>query len=101
MTESEPASFDFDAFKQAFIAQDIDVWGSFFTEDAEWLEYRHSHPPRSPNRMSGRSEIKEFLARLKDSNVTLDISEESLARIMPRSALCAHSRTGTDESSNT
>lgn len=43
-------SFDFDAFKRAFVSQDVDAWVRRYAEDAEWIEYRDA-PPRSPNRI--------------------------------------------------
>jgi SnoaL-like domain len=86
MAEGESANFDFAAFKQAFVAQDIDAWASFFSVDAEWLEYRHTHPPRAPNRMVGKSEIRAFLSRVRNSNVTLAITDEVIGPT--RAAFC-------------
>lgn len=70
------SSFDFPAFKQAFTSQDVEFCISFYASDVDWIEYRHTHPPRAPNRMVGQSEIKTFLNDVKNSNVTLSISDE-------------------------
>ena len=85
MSTSE-RSFDFAAFKQAFESQDVDRWASFYAPDAEWIEYRHTNPPRAPNRMTGQSEIKAFLGRVKASNVSLAITDEILGPT--RAAFC-------------
>jgi hypothetical protein len=79
-------SFNFPAFKQAFTSQDIDAWISFYAPDAEWIEYRHTHPPRAPNRMKGLPDIKAFLLGVKDSGVTLSISDEVIGPT--RAAFC-------------
>lgn len=68
--------FDFETFRQAFVSQDVDAWAAFYAPDAEWIEYRHTNPPRAPNRMTGRASIKAFLARVKGSNVSLSITDE-------------------------
>ena len=85
MSTTESA-FDFPAFKQAFTSQDVDAWISFYASDAEWIEYRHTHPPRAPNRMVGRSDIEAFLERVKSSNVSLTISDEVIGPT--RAAFC-------------
>lgn len=69
-------NFDFPAYREAFTTQNVDTWISFYAPGAEWVEYRHTNPPRSPNRMTGRSEIKAFLSRVKDSDVSLSITDE-------------------------
>lgn len=74
--QSADNTFDFDGFKRAFISQDIDSWASYYASDAEWIEYRDSNPPRNPHRMVGQSDIRGFLARVKESNVSLDIADE-------------------------
>ena len=56
--------------------QDLAPWIAFFAEDAQWIEYRHGHPPASPRVLSGRAQIAEFLVRVKGSNVTLAIEDE-------------------------
>jgi hypothetical protein len=70
------SGFDFPAFKQAFTSQDVESWISFYASDAEWIEYRHTHPPRAPDRMVGQRDIKIFLEHVKNSSVTLSISGE-------------------------
>lgn len=80
------SSFEFSAFKQAVTSQDVEAWISFYAPDAEWIEYRHSHPPHAPNRMVGQSDIKAFLSRVKGSNVSLSISDEVIGPT--RAAFC-------------
>jgi ketosteroid isomerase-like protein len=84
----EPAAsgFAYAAFKSAFETQNIETWLSFFDEDAEWIEYRHNAPPASPNRMRGKTEICAFLARVKSSDVRLELSDEVLGTT--RAAFC-------------
>ena len=79
-------SFDFDAFKQAFLSQDVNRWVTFYATDAEWIEYRHTNPPRAPNRMVGQSQIKDFLNRIKASHVSIAIANEVLGPT--RAAFC-------------
>jgi len=50
------AAFDYDAYRAAFEAKDVARWLAFYAEDAEWVEYRHSDPPRAPNVMRGSGE---------------------------------------------
>ncbi len=69
-------TFDFQGFRRAFTEQDLARWLDYFTEDAEWIEYRHDAPPRAPNRMMGRAAIGAFLAQVKASNIKLEISDE-------------------------
>lgn len=78
--------FDFDAYKQAFVSQDVDEWITFYAPDAEWMEYRHTDPPRAPHRMVGQPDIKAFLSRVKASNVSLAITDEILGPT--RAAFC-------------
>lgn len=73
---ADATDFDFESFRKAFVAQDVEAWAAFYSEDAEWIEYRHANPPRAPNRMVGQSTIKAFLWRVQGSNVTLAISDE-------------------------
>ena len=42
-----PARFDFAGFRTALEARDVAHWLPFYADDAEWLEYRHTNPPRS------------------------------------------------------
>jgi len=69
-------SFDFARFKRAFEAQDVSAWLNFFDEGAEWIEYKHTHPPRAPRRLVGRKEIGDFLGRVTASNVKLTVEGE-------------------------
>lgn len=70
------SSFDFAGFKRAFVEQNVPAWATYFAADAQWIEYKHTHPPRSPRVMKGRGEIEDFLARVKSGNVTLEIGDE-------------------------
>lgn len=79
-------SFDFDGYKRAFLSQDVDEWITFYARDAEWIEYRHTNPPRAPNRMVGQSDIRAFLDRVKASNIAITITDEILGPT--RAAFC-------------
>jgi SnoaL-like domain len=74
--ESSSSLFDFAGFKRAFTEQDVPAWAAYFADDGEWIEYKHTHPPRAPRVMQGRREIAEFLGRVKSSNVKLEIEDE-------------------------
>ena len=76
MDDSSVGQFDFAAFKQAFETQDLASWAGFFADDAEWIEYKHSHPPHSPRRMVGKAQIEAFLSQVKAGNVALAIEDE-------------------------
>jgi hypothetical protein len=71
-------AFDYSAFKRAFETQDVDAWLAFYDDHAEWIEYRHNAPPKSPNVMRGKVEISAFLKRVKASNLILELSDEVL-----------------------
>lgn len=86
MTDSTDPSFDFAGFKKSFVEQEIKNWAAFFADDAEWIEYKHTHPPRSPRRMTGRTQIEGFLADIKASNITLKIEDEVIGPT--RAAFC-------------
>jgi SnoaL-like protein len=77
MIERKP-EFDFSAFKGAFEHKDAATWARFYAEDAEWVEYKPSAPPRDPVRMVGRKRIAEFLASLESSNIEIILSDEVL-----------------------
>jgi hypothetical protein len=79
-------AFDFAAFRQAFEAQNVDTWLAFYADDAEWIEYRHSNPPRNPNRMVGREQIGAFLGRVKAAGLHLALSDEVVGE--DRAAFC-------------
>jgi ketosteroid isomerase-like protein len=72
------AAFDFAAFRAALEARDVERWLPFYADDAEWLEYRHGNPPRSPHVMRGREEIGRFLDDVAGSQIELEISNEVL-----------------------
>jgi hypothetical protein len=46
----------FDAYQDAVEQLDTERWMSFYADGAEWLEYRHSDPPRSPNHARERGD---------------------------------------------
>ena len=77
MTERRPA-FDYSAFKNAFERKDAATWAEFYAEDAEWVEYKPSAPPRDPVRMIGRKRIAEFLASLESSDIDISLADEVL-----------------------
>ncbi|HWA38702.1 MAG TPA: nuclear transport factor 2 family protein [Burkholderiales bacterium] len=76
MNNAKRDRFDFAAFKRAFVTKDVASWAGFFANNAEWIEYRHSHPPHSPRRMVGKTQIEAFLSQVKASNVVLSIEDE-------------------------
>ena len=86
MADNVGGGFDFTSFERAVEEQDVRAWLDFFADDAEWIEYKHTHPPRSPRRMAGRQEIGEFLAQIKAGNVDFEISDEVVGPT--RAAFC-------------
>ena len=80
------AHFNFEAFKRAFEAKDAEAWLSFFTPDAEWIEYRDKAPPKAPNRMVGTQQIGDFLRRVSTTDIVLAITDEVLGQ--ERAAFC-------------
>jgi ketosteroid isomerase-like protein len=75
MTEQR-SEFDFAAFKDAFESKDLDRWAPFYADDAERIEYRHTSPPRAPNRMVGKEPIADFLARVCATDLGIIIADE-------------------------
>jgi hypothetical protein len=53
------SDFAFDAYQDAVEQLDTEHWMSFYADGAEWLEFRHSDPPRSPNHARERGECAE------------------------------------------
>lgn len=86
MEPDEQAAFDFAGFKRAFVTQDVPRWAEFFAENAQWIEYRHSSPPRAPHRLVGRAQIAEYLQGLADSRLTLAMDDEIIGP--ERAAFC-------------
>lgn len=78
--------FDFAGFKRAMETQDVPAWVAFYTQDAEWLEYKNTYPPRSPRRMNGVGEIEAFLHRVATGNVVLTVEDEVIGS--ERAAFC-------------
>lgn len=76
MNDARGGNFDFAAFKRAFVTQDVARWASFFADNAEWIEYKHSHPPHSPRRMVGKAQIEAFLSQVKAGSIVLTIEDE-------------------------
>ena len=70
------AEFDFAAFRTAFETGNAAAWAEFFADDAEWLEYRHSDPPRSPNRIQGRGAIAAFVEGVAAADLEIRIHDE-------------------------
>ena len=76
IAEQWKTGFDFAAFKEAFEGKDLDRWVPFYADDAEWTEYRHLSPPRAPNRMIGKQQIAEFLARVCGADFGVSVADE-------------------------
>ena len=79
MSEQKP-EFDFWSFKDVFERKDAQRWAQFYADDAEWIEYKPSAPPRDPLRMVGRKRIAQFLASLEKSDIKISFSNEVLGR---------------------
>jgi ketosteroid isomerase-like protein len=71
--------FDFAAFKRAFEDKDFESWVASYADDAEWIEYRHFSPQRSPNRMVGKQQIAEFLHRICPADFGITIVDEVIS----------------------
>ena len=67
---------DFAAFKRAFEGEDFQRWISFYADDAGWMKYRHSSPPRSPNRMVGERRVADSLARICGADLGITLADE-------------------------
>jgi ketosteroid isomerase-like protein len=76
IAEQWKTGFDFAAFKEAFEGKDLDRWVPFYANDAEWTECRHLSPPRAPNRMIGKQQIAEFLARVCGADFGVSVADE-------------------------
>ena len=76
MSESK-AGFDFPAFREAFERKDAGRWAEFYAEDAHWIEYKPSAPPRAPIRMIGKAQIKEFIEAVSRSDLEIERLEPS------------------------
>ena len=70
------AGFDFAGYSSAIERKDVAAWSEFFTDEAEWHEYRERNPPRAPNVMRGIGEIRSFLEGVAASPVELRVSHE-------------------------
>jgi hypothetical protein len=68
--------FDFEGFRDAFLARDIERWLSYYSPDIEWLEYRHHDPPASPNVMRGLDQVRSFLRGVAASPISIEIDNE-------------------------
>jgi ketosteroid isomerase-like protein len=76
---SEPKTeFDYAAFKNAFERKDVGAWSEFYADDAEWIKYKPSAPPRDPIRMLGNQRITEFLKAVAQSDIELALADEVL-----------------------
>lgn len=54
-------AFDLEEYADAVVGLDAERWLAFYDAEAEWIEYRHADPPRSPHVMCGVEEIGRFL----------------------------------------
>lgn len=72
------SGFDFPAFKDAFERKDAKRWTGFYAEDAEWIEYKPSAPPRAPISMVGKREITKVLETNARSDLDLALDDEVL-----------------------
>ena len=68
--------FDFEGFRSAFEARDVDRWLPYYAEDAVWVEYRHANPPRAPHIMRGREAIAAFLRDVAGSPLEIVLENE-------------------------
>jgi ketosteroid isomerase-like protein len=68
--------FDYAAFRTAFETKDVPAWLAFYAPDAEWIEYRHDSPPRSPHRMAGRAQIGAFLTGVASFDIAIALADE-------------------------
>jgi ketosteroid isomerase-like protein len=70
------AGFNFPAFKDAFERKDASRWAAFYAEDAQWIEYKPSAPPRAPICMIGKAQIKEFIKAVSRSDLEIALADE-------------------------
>jgi len=63
--------FDFEGFGRATRGLDANAWLSYLDDEAEWIEYKHSYPPRSPRLIRGKEGIGAFLGRIATGGITL------------------------------
>lgn len=68
--------FNFSGYKTAFSTSDAEAWISYYAPDAEWIEYRHFNPPRSPNIMAGIQKINEHIRGVSASRLKIKIEDE-------------------------
>lgn len=68
--------FDFAGYRDAAVALDAERWLSYYAPDAEWTEYRHAGPPRSPHVMRGDRAIGEFLRAVAAEPLRLAFDNE-------------------------
>ncbi len=73
--------FDFDAYRDAVEGLDAERWLAFYAETAEWLEYRHANPPRTPHVMRGITEIGAFVRELAAAGIALSIEREVVGEV--------------------
>jgi len=69
------SGFDFTGFARAMANLDAAAWVGFFADDAEWVEYKHTHPPRSPRVIRGKAEIGAFVERICGGGVQLTVED--------------------------
>jgi hypothetical protein len=49
---------------------------SFYAEDAQWIEYKPSAPPRAPIHMIGKAQIKAFIEAVLGSDLEITLADE-------------------------
>ena len=78
--------FDFDGFARAVRALDAEAWLSYFDDEAEWVEYKHSRPPSAPRLIRGKEEISAFLGRIAGGGIEVELGDEIVGP--ERAAFC-------------
>jgi ketosteroid isomerase-like protein len=72
-------SFDYHAFREAFEAKDAVRWASFYTDDAEYIEYdSQDFPPSAPVRRAGKDAILAFFQEVEAMPIELRLEDEVL-----------------------
>jgi hypothetical protein len=76
----QKSNFDFNNFRKAFESKNAADWSSYYSDDAEWYEYRQWSPPANPNVMKGKVEIGKFIERVcSNDRIELKISDEVIS----------------------
>lgn len=75
MSERLAPGVVFAGYERAYEARDVATWRACYTDDAEWIEYRHLSPAR-PNWMVGTQAIGAFLHAVEQADLMLAMSDE-------------------------